>query len=41
MPHSTGKPFEQMEKMKKKVGISYSTTNFSFYWDWFQSLEDV
>ena len=27
--------------MKKKVGISYSTTNFSFYWDWFQSLEDV
>ena len=30
-----------MEMMKKKIGISYSTTNFSFYWDWFQNLEEV
>jgi putative glutamine amidotransferase len=27
--------------MKKKIGISYSTTNFSFYWDWFQHLEEI
>jgi acyl-CoA reductase-like NAD-dependent aldehyde dehydrogenase/anthranilate/para-aminobenzoate synthase component II len=26
--------------MKKKIGISFSTTNFHFYWDWF-SKEDL
>src|SRR5947209_8951692 len=32
-----------MERQKRKIGISFSRTNFHFYWDWFikEELNDV
>ena len=28
-----------MENRKKRIGISFSRTNFHYYWDWFNEEE--